>query len=109
MHYLIDGHNLIGQLSDIELADPDDEAKLILLLRQWSAGSRKREVTVIFDHGLTGGRWRAMSNKRLKAIFAPQDQSADELLISRIDQAKDPKAFTLISSDLQVLKAAKKG
>jgi predicted RNA-binding protein with PIN domain len=107
MHYLIDGHNLIGQLSDVELTDPDDEAKLVLLLRQWAAGSRKREITVIFDHGLPGGRWRAMSRKQLKAIFAPHDQSADELLIRRINQAGDPRAFTLISSDQQVLKVAK--
>ncbi len=107
MHYLIDGHNLIGQLSDIDLADPDDEAKLVLLLRQWAASSRKREVTVIFDHGLPGGRWRAMSNKYLKAIFASHDRSADELLIRRINQAANPKEFTLISSDQQVVKAAK--
>ena len=27
--YLIDGHNLIGQLPDLSLTDPDDEAKLV--------------------------------------------------------------------------------
>ncbi len=108
MRYLIDGHNLIGQLSEIDLADPDDEAKLVLRLRQWVASGRKREVTVIFDHGLPGGRWRAMSNKHLKAIFASQDKTADELLIRRINQAQDPKAYTLISSDRQVLRAAKR-
>lgn len=108
MHYLIDGHNLIGQLTDIDLADPDDEAKLVLRLRQWIASGRKREVTVIFDHGLPAGRWRAMSNKHLKAIFASQDNSADELLIGRINKVQDPKAYTLISSDQQVLQAAKK-
>ncbi len=32
MHYLIDGHNLIAQISDISLDDPDDEAKLVLRL-----------------------------------------------------------------------------
>ena len=52
MHYLIDGHNLIGALPDISLEDPDDEVKLILVLRSWAVARRRREVTVIFDGGL---------------------------------------------------------
>ena len=31
--------------------DPDDEAKLVQLLRRWTAADARRKVTVIFDGG----------------------------------------------------------
>jgi predicted RNA-binding protein with PIN domain len=108
MHYLIDGHNLISQLSDISLDDPDDEAKLVLLLRSWIAGGRKRTVTVVFDGGLPGGTWRYMSRGKLKALFATESQSADAILINRVQQVKNPLAYTLVTSDREILDVAKK-
>ena len=33
MPLLIDGHNLIGQIPELSLADEDDEGKLVMLLR----------------------------------------------------------------------------
>ena len=107
MHYLIDGHNLIGKLPDISLEDPYDEAKLVLQLRSWMAAGRNRRITVIFDGGLPGGEWRQLSNGRLKAVFATESSSADALLRRRVIQAKDPGAYTLVSSDREVLSAAR--
>lgn len=107
MHYLIDGHNVISQLPDISLDDPDDEAKLVLLLRSWIAGGRKRKVTVVFDGGLPGGTWRYMSRGRLKALFATENQSADAMLVKRVQQAKNPSAHTLVTSDQEILAVAK--
>lgn len=108
MHYLIDGHNLIAQLSDISLDDPHDEAKLVLRLRSWIAGGRRRKVTVIFDGGLPGGTWRYMSRGSLKALFATEGQTADALLVNRIHQAKNPSAHTLVTDDREILAVAKK-
>ena len=42
MPFLIDGHNVIAVLSDIDLADPDDEAKLVVKLRAWSGRERRK-------------------------------------------------------------------
>ena len=106
MHYLIDGHNLIAKLPDISLEDPYDEAKLVLQLRSWVAAGRNRRITVIFDGGLPGGAWRQLSNARLKAIFASENNTADALLRKRVFQVKDTGAFTLVSSDREVLSAA---
>jgi hypothetical protein len=33
--FLIDGHNLIGQLQDLSLDDPYDEAKLTVAIRRY--------------------------------------------------------------------------
>ena len=107
MHYLIDGHNLIAKMPDISLDDPDDEVKLVLRLRQWTAGSRKRRVTVIFDGGLPGGAARHLSSRPVKVIFASAGQPADALLINRIQDARNPAEFTLVSSDREVQAAAK--
>ena len=48
MYYLIDGHNLIAHYPDIELEDPNDEVKLVLVLRSWAAAGRKREAMDVF-------------------------------------------------------------
>jgi hypothetical protein len=34
MPFLIDGHNLIGALPDLDLDDPDDEARLVERLQR---------------------------------------------------------------------------
>ncbi len=107
MHYLIDGHNLIAKMPDIAMDDPNDEALLVLRLRSWAAGSRKRLITVIFDRGLPGGRSKFLSSGQLNVVFAPEGQTADALLINRIRQAANPTEYTLVSSDRQVLKAAR--
>lgn len=108
MHYLIDGHNLIGKLGDISLEDPDDEVKLVLLLRSWTAAERKRRVTVIFDHGLPGGVEKGLSSGSVKVIFASSGSSADSLLMRRIAQVRNPQEYTLVSSDQQVIRAAER-
>jgi len=107
MHYLIDGHNLIAKLPDISLEDPYDEAKLVLQLRSWMAAGRNRRITVIFDGGLPGGEWRQLSSGRLKAVFSSENSTADALLRKRVYQVQDSGAYTLVSSDREVLSAAK--
>ncbi|MDX1662594.1 MAG: NYN domain-containing protein [Candidatus Promineifilaceae bacterium] len=108
MHYLIDGHNLIARMPDINLSDPDDEAQLILRLRSWISGSRKRTVTVYFDGGLPGGRAHDLSGQRLDVIFASQGRPADELLVRRIRRVQNPPEYTLVSADREIVTAAEK-
>lgn len=106
MHYLIDGHNLIGQVADISLEDPDDEVALVLRLRRWAAKGRKRQIVVIFDRGLPGGKDRGLSTGNVKVVFASGAQSADALLIGRIQRVKNPGDYTLVSSDQRIRQAA---
>ena len=108
MHYLIDGHNLIAKLPDLSLGEEHDEFELALRLKSWASANRKRQVTVVFDRGLPGGMARMLSNRDVTVIFAPQGQTADALLIARIKQVKHPPEYTLVSSDRQIIAAAKK-
>ncbi|MCB8979401.1 MAG: NYN domain-containing protein [Ardenticatenaceae bacterium] len=108
MHYLIDGHNLIAKLPDINLSDPDDEIQLVLKLRQWTAVSLKRVVTVYFDGGIPGGHNVNLSNSQVKVIFVSEGKTADSLIIARINRVKNPPEFVLVTSDQEIIAAANK-
>lgn len=101
MRYIIDGHNLIGALPDLALDDPDDEAKLVQRLRSFAARTG-RGCTVIFDHGLPGGR-SALSNRAVQVVFASMRSSADRVLRERIKKLPEPRAWTVVTSDAEVL------
>ncbi len=103
--YLIDGHNLIGQLDDISLDDPNDEAKLVQKLIGFSARMKKKCV-VIFDQGITGGRSR-MSTGTVEVIFASARSNADKVMIERIKDAKNVDEWVVVSNDREVLEAAR--
>lgn len=105
MPYIIDGHNLIGQLPDISLDDPNDEALLVQKLASFVARTSKRCV-VVFDSGLPGGKSR-MSTRAVQVVFASQRSNADRVLMERIRKIKDPKNWTVVSSDNDVLQAAR--
>jgi hypothetical protein len=108
MHYLIDGHNLIARVPGLSLSDPDDEAKLVQLLRRWAAADARRKVTVIFDKGLPAGEARHLSGGSVRAVFAPDNRSADALLLRRIEGIEDPAQYTVVSSDGAILRAAQR-
>ncbi len=107
MHYLIDGHNLIGRLPDIQLSDADDEIRLVLRLKGWVAEQPQRQVTVVFDGGVTGGISHRLSTKAITVVFAPPGKTADDLLIQRLSSLRNPANYMLVSSDRRILDAAR--
>lgn len=105
MPYLIDGHNLIGKIPDIQLTDPNDEAKLVQRLVGFCARTGKK-CTVVFDHGLPGGSSK-MSTGGVKVIFASVHSNADRVMIDRIHKVRNPREWIVVSSDNQVINRAK--
>lgn len=105
MPLLIDGHNLIGSgsIPDISLADEDDEAKLVARLRVWRSKA-KDKMTVIFDHGITGGRSIGLSGAGVNVIFARNPQDADELIRRRLRNAG--RGLILVSNDAELRRDA---
>ena len=104
MPYLIDGHNLIGQMPGLDLADPDDERQLVVLLRTYLMRTHKKG-TVVFDNGQPGGlsHW---SNSVLQVVFARPSRSADDLIRQRLGAEKNPRGLIVVSSDQAVAQAA---
>jgi uncharacterized protein len=107
MPYLIDGHNLISYLPDIDLSDPHDEAKLVLKLRGFAARER-RKIVVVFDEGLPGGHSQ-LSTYSVKVVFASSKHSdADSIIRQRIKKEADVRSWIVVSSDREVLAAAER-
>lgn len=106
MPILIDGHNLIGQMSDISLEDPDDEAKLVQRLRAYRAHTGK-SITVIFDNGGFYSLPSNLSSAGIRVRFAPLGSSADALLIKHIRRAANPRGLKVVSSDQAVVRSAR--
>ena len=106
MPFLIDGHNLIGHTPGLALSDPDDEQKLVELLRTYLLRVRKTG-TVIFDRGLPGGaaRW---SNSVLQVRFAQGPKTADDLILDRLRREKNPGGLTVVTGDRAVADAARR-
>jgi hypothetical protein len=108
MPFLIDGHNVIAALPDIELDDPHDEAKLVLKLRAW-AGRGRCKATVVFDGGVPGGYSRQLSGGGLEVVFASRRHTdADSIIRARLRHLRDGPNWTVVSSDHEVLNAARR-
>ncbi len=107
MPYLIDGHNVIAALDDIDLEDPHDEAKLVMRLRAWTARINRRAI-VIFDGGIPGGPSPTLSTTDVKVVFAARHHTnADRIIRERIQALPDPSNWTVVSSDHEILDRAR--
>ncbi len=106
MPYLIDGHNVIAALPDIDLTEEHDEAKLVLKLRAW-AGRERRKAIVVFDGGIPGGYAPALSTPDIQVVFAARfHTNADRVIRARLRKLRDAGNWTVVSSDREVLAGA---
>jgi len=103
---LIDGHNLIGQMADMSLADPDDEARLVQRLKIYR-NAVNTPITVVFDSGKSYTPPHNMSGGGVEVVFAGRYSSADRLIIYRIEHALDPADLLVVSSDQEIVDAAR--
>lgn len=98
MTILIDGHNLIGVLPDIDLADPDDEWQLVLRLRPY-ASAKRQSLTVVFDSGVgPAPKWQ-LSSGGVTARFAPPGVEADAVILQLLRANKQPGKVIVVTND----------
>ncbi len=90
MPMVIDGHNLIGKMKGISLADPHDEEKLVRLLAQHLHDSPQK-VIVVFDKGSDLAFIRSPYVPGLRVIFAPPESSADAIIMDMITHDPNPR------------------
>jgi len=102
MPLLIDGHNLIGQLPDLSLSDPNDEAKLVARLRAYVARTG-RPVTVVFDPApgsdIPSFGHHKDREGRLEVIYAAPGHKADDVIREIVGQAKDRRGLIVVTAD----------
>jgi predicted RNA-binding protein with PIN domain len=106
MHWLIDGHNLIGQLPGLHLSDPDDEQKLLEYLIRFRARTGDK-ITVFFDPGGGYQSGHKLKHGSVAVQFAPSGKTADQLIVGRLRRIKNQQAVRVVSSDRAVQTAAR--
>lgn len=106
MKWLVDGHNLIGQMPNLHLDDRDDEEKLLEQLRRYRARTGHR-LTVVFDPGQGYRPGQTKKQGGLTIQFAPSGKTADQIIIRRLRRIRDPQAVTVVSSDRAVQRVAR--
>lgn len=107
MLVLIDGHNLIGKMPGISLADVDDEDRLLVELRRYRARSG-RKIVVVFDAGVQYQASGKQTKGGITVQFAPHGKTADQVIIRRVEKAKNPRQILVVSSDRSVVQAVKR-
>ena len=106
MPYLIDGHNLIPNIPDLNLSDLNDEIQLIQILQRY-ANQRRSRIEVYFDKA-PASKARIEEHGKVQAHFIHQDSTADQAIKSRIRSLeKRAKNWTVVSSDREILAEAK--
>ena len=107
MPYLIDGHNVIGQMRDISLSDPHDEDRLVALLAAW-CDRRGASATVYFDRGAPGSGGAARRG-RLTVRFVRPPRTADAAIEDHLRRiGRGASDWTVVSSDRDVRQAARR-
>lgn len=105
MPLLVDGHNLIGYIPTISLSDPDDEGKLVMLLRGYATAKRGRQVFVVFDKGVYGHPG-TLNGYGVNCSFARSPQDADAQIIRRLRALTRPGDWALVTSDRRIIAVA---
>ena len=106
MSYLIDGHNLISKIPEIQLSDIDDEKELIEILLEFCR-KRRKHVEVFFDRAAPG-QTRARSYGLVIARFVHESSTADEAIRQRLKRlGRGARNWTVVTSDLAVQVAAR--
>lgn len=104
MPFVFDGHNLIGQTPGLRLDDPDDERKLVMLLRGYLTRVKKKG-TVVFDRGAFAAL-PSLSNRNLTVRFARPPRTADDVIVEMVRQERNPRGLTVVTSDRRVRELA---
>jgi len=129
MSYIIDGHNLIGLMPDIQLSDPDDEMRLLARLRAFRARSGGRQMIVFFDSsdlpagvlsplprlGSVGtsrpGRRDApvadLSSPGMEVHYSRPGQSADDAIIAYLQGRAQPGQYAVVTNDQGLTRRAR--
>ena len=98
MALVIDGHNLIGVLPDIQLGEPDDEARLLARLRNYRSHSGQNLV-VFFDSGDLPGHTPDMSSPGVAVRFSGLGQSADDAIVDFLHTRAQPGQYAVVTND----------
>lgn len=99
MKYLIDGYNLLFHLFHTN-EKLEVQRNLVIEFINENAKYINGKIYIIFDaHKNTHDIASKTYLNNIKIIFTPQNQTADEYIIERLNLSKHPSDITVITSD----------
>jgi len=108
MSLIIDGHNLIGALPDIDLADPDDELRLLDRLRAYRARAGGRPLIVFFDSGrFPPTHATDLSSPGVQVRFSAEGQTADDAIVTYLRARGQPGQYAVVTNDQELAHRAR--
>lgn len=106
--YVLDGYNIIHKHRDLEkIMDsgpegPERSRQKLLHLLAVRFADKKVRVSVIFD-----GRYPGLSTQSrfpgINAKYSLAPQTADEVIMSYVENARKPRGITVVTSDRQII------
>lgn len=102
MALIIDGHNLIGVMPDIQLNEPEDEARLVARLRAYRAHSGQ-DLVVFFDSGDLPAQVSNLSSPGVAVRFAALGQTADDAIVAFLRGRPQPGQYAVVTNDVELI------
>jgi uncharacterized protein len=104
-HYIIDGNNLIGKIKSLkELQKKDKQGSrggLVNMLNNFFAGKKLKTTLHLDGHPNT-----ALNYSKGKVVYS-EKRSSDSMICEEIDNSKNPKLITVVSSDNRIINYAR--
>lgn len=102
--FLIDGYNLLHSFARARSGD-EARARLVALVEAYCVRGNYR-ARIVFDP--TGGMKRNDQRGPVEVRNVPQGRTADEEILAALQSSDDRTAYTVVSNDLSIVKAAEK-
>ena len=98
LHYIIDGYNVVKQVTFLTGKKlRDGREGLVRFIEQYRPqGSKRNEVTIVFD-----GKTEVISHSmktEIRVIFS-RNESADDVIKRMIEKASNPGQYIVVSDD----------
>ncbi len=106
MHYLIDGYNLLFQMSWLRESALQTARQKLLLELEGYASKLSIHISIVFDAPFQSDSLSRSHFKSLEIIFTSQGQTADQFLIDWLSHLQ-AKNYTVITSDRSLAKNAR--
>ncbi|MCF7886993.1 MAG: NYN domain-containing protein [Candidatus Omnitrophica bacterium] len=98
LQFIIDGYNLVYKIPEVKSSSAPCSDLLIFIHKNKLTGSFNNDVWVVFDGGRPPYQ---INNFQYKIIFSGQE-SADDRIIKKVEQAKNRKQIIVVTDDRQL-------
>ncbi len=106
LHFLVDGYNVINQVSSLKHIPVLENARLglaRLIKSKCLVGSKNNRITLVFDGRDDVGLYSSQAQDSVEIIFS-KGESADEVIKRFVQYSANPKQIVVVSDDKEILR-----